>query len=314
MFDFIYLLKALASILITNSHLGDMYPSEFMAIGGSFGNGLFFCISGFLLVHIKKNFVSWYSGKIKRIYPTVFVGALLLVIVNRVAITGWADVVKLFVYPTNWWFVAAIVVFYILYYFIIKINKQSILIGSMFAVVVVYFVVYFTCMDIHTFSVEGKDLSLFKWIYYFLIMLMGAYMRRKEAEYSSERKLLFLGLAAMSVVLWGALRVAFLLYPAFLPMQFLTQFAVVLFVYAMMRFGMAMEKNVQFAFICHWKIVKLLSDITLEVYIVQAIVLPYGKAFSFPINVVASYLFVFVAAIVLHYIVNVKDRIRKKKV
>jgi len=50
----------------------------------------------------------------------------------------------------------------------------------MFAVVVVYFVVYFTCMDIHSFSVEGKDLSLFKWIYYFFIMLMGAYMRKKK--------------------------------------------------------------------------------------------------------------------------------------
>ena len=80
MFGFIYLLKALASILITNSHLGNMYPSEFMALGGSFGNGLFFCISGFLLVNIKTDFASWYWGKIKRIYPTVFAGAVILLV------------------------------------------------------------------------------------------------------------------------------------------------------------------------------------------------------------------------------------------
>ena len=35
MFGFIYLLKALASILITNSHLGNMYPSEFMALSSA---------------------------------------------------------------------------------------------------------------------------------------------------------------------------------------------------------------------------------------------------------------------------------------
>lgn len=156
MFGFIYLLKALASILITNSHLGNMYPSEFMALGGSFGNGLFFCISGFLLVNIKTDFASWYWGKIKRIYPTVFAGAVILLLCGETVVGNICDFVELFIYPTKWWFVAAIVVFYILYYFIVKKQKDVIVSGSMFAVVVVYFVVYFTCMDIHSFSRRGK--------------------------------------------------------------------------------------------------------------------------------------------------------------
>ena len=183
--------------------------------------------------------------------------------------------------------------------------------GSMFAVVVVYFVVYFTCMDIHSFSVEGKDLSLFKWIYYFFIMLMGAYMRKNT--YSHDKKIRFFVLAAMAVVLWGALRVIFLIYPAFLPLQFLTQFMVVIFVYAMMRFGMSMETEAKFRKLCQCHIVKMLSEITLEVYIVQMIVLPFCERLCFPVNIPVAYISVFAAAYVLHFIINSKQFFTKKK-
>ena len=193
----------------------------------------------------------------------------------------------------------------------IKKQKDVIVSGSMFAVVVVYFVVYFTCMDIHSFSVEGKDLSLFKWIYYFFIMLMGAYMRKKT--YSHDKKIRFFVLAAMAVVLWGALRVIFLIYPAFLPLQFLTQFMVVIFVYAMMRFGMSMETEAKFRKLCQCHIVKMLSEITLEVYIVQMIVLPFCERLCFPVNIPVAYISVFAAAYVLHFIINSKQFFTKKK-
>lgn len=304
MYYFIDLLKALASILITNSHLGNMYPSEFMALGGSFGNGLFFCISGFLLIHIKKKFVPWYLGKAKRIYPTVFAGAVLLLLFGRIGVKGIVDVLRYFIYPTNWWFVAAILVFYIAYYFIVVKQKQSIISASMIAVVVFYFAVYFICMDLHTFCVEGKDFSLFKWIYYFFIMLMGAYIRNKD--YNTEKKWSFLIIAFLSVLFWGVLRVLFMIYPVLLPLQFLTQFMVVVFVYHMMRFGIAMENEDAFHKICNLKIVKILSKITLEVYIVQAVVLPFCEKIQFPVNIIVAYLGVFISAFVLHYIVNIK--------
>ena len=82
MFGFIYLLKALASILITNSHMGNMYPSEFMALGGSFGNGLFFCISGFLLVNIKNGFCFLVLGEDKKNLSDCFCGSSYFVIVR----------------------------------------------------------------------------------------------------------------------------------------------------------------------------------------------------------------------------------------
>lgn len=136
-------------------------------------------------------------------------------------------------------------------------------------------------------------------------------MRKKT--YSHDKKIRFFVLAAMAVVLWGALRVIFLIYPAFLPLQFLTQFMVVIFVYAMMRFGMSMETKAKFRKLCQCHIVKMLSEITLEVYIVQMIVLPFCERLCFPVNIPVAYISVFAAAYVLHFIINSKQFFTKKK-
>lgn len=60
-FVFIAIIKALSTMLITNSHLGSIYPISFIAKGGALGNTLFFIISGFLLYKPKENFVPWYK-------------------------------------------------------------------------------------------------------------------------------------------------------------------------------------------------------------------------------------------------------------
>lgn len=46
---FIDLLKALAAVLITNSHLADVWPISAIASGGMLGNVLFFAVSGYCL-------------------------------------------------------------------------------------------------------------------------------------------------------------------------------------------------------------------------------------------------------------------------
>ena len=53
MFEFVIYLKALATILITNSHFDTIYPISQLSMGGSIGNSIFFCVSGFCLSNIK---------------------------------------------------------------------------------------------------------------------------------------------------------------------------------------------------------------------------------------------------------------------
>ena len=60
MFEFINYLKFIATLLITNSHFGDIWPVSAMASGGLLGNILFFAVSGFLLFNIKDSFPKWF--------------------------------------------------------------------------------------------------------------------------------------------------------------------------------------------------------------------------------------------------------------
>ena len=73
---FINYLKAIAVLLVLNSHLDSIYPISALGFGGGLGNALFFCVSGYTWAGLhskKKSFGSWYLNKIKRIWvPTAF--------------------------------------------------------------------------------------------------------------------------------------------------------------------------------------------------------------------------------------------------
>ena len=81
------ILKCIAAILITNSHMGPLYGKySILATGGAIGDVLFFFCSGFtLFLGRMGRFDNWYKRRIHRIYPTVFawaiVGASSLIII-----------------------------------------------------------------------------------------------------------------------------------------------------------------------------------------------------------------------------------------
>ena len=49
------LAKFLACLMIINSHCRGLYPLQYLAIGGAFGNGIFFILSGYFNCNIKNN-------------------------------------------------------------------------------------------------------------------------------------------------------------------------------------------------------------------------------------------------------------------
>ena len=63
---FVYVLRALAACLITNSHYTGIYPTDLIANGGLIGDILFFAISGYCLYNIKQNFFKWYGKRLTR--------------------------------------------------------------------------------------------------------------------------------------------------------------------------------------------------------------------------------------------------------
>ena len=65
---FVNILKAIATLLITNSHYEVVYPIKILATGGLLGNSIFFLVSGFCLSNIKENFFLWFRKRIIRIW------------------------------------------------------------------------------------------------------------------------------------------------------------------------------------------------------------------------------------------------------
>ena len=73
------ILKFVAAVVITNSHMESLYGDyRALATGGAIGDVLFFFASGFtLFLGRMGRFDNWYKRRINRIYPTVFAWAAL---------------------------------------------------------------------------------------------------------------------------------------------------------------------------------------------------------------------------------------------
>lgn len=116
MYSFIELLRALAALLITNSHFDGVYPWN-ISWGGCPGVSLFFMISGFLLVKGVRNsagFLYWWFNKVIRLYiPLTVVNLLTVLIGYRQA----SFMLFLFPISINLWYVPAIAMLYLFYYF-----------------------------------------------------------------------------------------------------------------------------------------------------------------------------------------------------
>ena len=107
------LMKFIAAILITNSHMTSIYPRQFsqLATGGAIGDSLFFFCSGFcLMMGSDTDFFNWYKRRINRIFPTVFAVALIgIVFLSR------NPTLKDVIIKGGGWFVQAIFLFYAIY-------------------------------------------------------------------------------------------------------------------------------------------------------------------------------------------------------
>lgn len=125
---------ALATLLITNSHLEAFYPIPQLAGDGLLGNGLFFAVAGLGVARsarrTRRPFLEYYWRRIKRIYPTVIVVVTAWVIIG----SKWSewrplDYFAAYVYPTPWPFIAYVMVYYAVFYPFLRYPARAVWIG-----------------------------------------------------------------------------------------------------------------------------------------------------------------------------------------
>ena len=115
------ILKCIAAIMITNSHMDILYGDySYLATGGAIGDALFFFCSGYtLFLGRDMDFFNWYKRRINRIYPTVFTWAL----IAAVFFDQRYDMPEILI-KGGGWFVSCIMIYYVVLWFIRKFLKK----------------------------------------------------------------------------------------------------------------------------------------------------------------------------------------------
>lgn len=174
------ILKCIAALLITNSHMELLYGQySVMATGGAIGDVLFFFCSGFtLFLGRMGRFDNRYKRRINRIYPTVFAWAIV-----QEFIFNYHKDIKYIIIHGGGWFVTCIMIYYVILYFILRymLNNLKLVFGIATTICIAWYIAIDRPVD---YNMYGN--TYFKWCHYFLFMLMGAILgiNHKERTYS----------------------------------------------------------------------------------------------------------------------------------
>lgn len=298
---FINYLKAIAVLLVLNSHLDSIYPISALGFGGGLGNALFFCVSGYTWAGLhskKKSFGSWYLNKIKRIWvPTAFANLVFVFLNYKTYETlQLKDLFSIFIFPNKFWFCGSILLYAVLYYFTAQHPKKR-LPWMASGAVIVYVSWYALILDRSTIVVESITKGgACRAAHYFLCMLVGLWLRMKhdrEKEIQCKKPVLF---GIMAVVCYGiamGYRVIIKNYDFQFIIQMFTLISVVCLFEAFFQTETYLKANSMNY------IVKMIASYSWEVYLTQILVIPAFTTFSFPQNMLLVLLFIIIYSVAL---------------
>jgi len=295
------LMMFVAVVLITNSHLDSLYPIPEVGIGGAIGNAIFFFLAGFGLKisfdsNPKMEFPSWYGKRLMRIYPSVFIVTLVFLFLFPVIKTDFSisDILKIFIWPTEFWFVSAIMIYYAAFFVILKKIKSELFGVFILALYVPYFAFYLS-LDLGSYVIEGS--GYFKWLHYFQIFLFGAYfVRFKELKKFEFRSALFFSSSLFSI--YYLIKYCIVKYN-WLEFQFVTHLILFPFLY-FLYFALTNETVLKVAkFPLVGTVIVVIAEHALEIYLLQFYIYSaeFIKSLTFPFNVLSFIFIVIIAAI-----------------
>ncbi len=292
MVEYITFLKALAALLITNSHLGSIYPIEALATGGLLGNLLFFAVSGFCLYNIKLPFFTWYWRRLVRIYPAVWCITALCIAVRTYHVSSWQHALQLFFYPTYYHFIASILILYVPFYFVARYtngnsNPFRSIITACFLLTIVYATCYFLVFDSSYYHIDTVEEPMILFAY-FAAMLMGATFRIQHSTQQNRVGSLLLLVSSTILYLYTKKSIITGAIPS--SYQFINQISIICFLYGVLRCGKSLNNFLARSPEFLKKPTALLASVTLEVYLVQYLVIRSNivAEASFPLSLLLA--------------------------
>lgn len=301
----IIILKCIAAILITNSHMNLLYGKyAAFATGGAIGDVLFFFCSGYtLFLGRGGSFFNWYKRRINRIYPTVFSWALL----SSAFISYPKDMFEI-ITSGGGWFVSCIMCYYVVLWFIKKyaINHLKEVFGGV-AIVVLLWYFMFGFGDLSGNSMYGY--GYFRWCHYFLFMLLGAIIGLKKSEvqvsyYKSVKMILliiFINVILFYTLCWFKHKTG-VLYDLIQISSLVPLLVICFYFYKLCNTSLLIRLyNSHIMGTC----MKFIGGLCFEIYIVQSAVFTDKLNFLFPLNLFLMFAIILVAAYLLRCCSNI---------
>ena len=301
-YSFVNWLKVIAAILITNSHFSSIWPNPQLATGGMLGNVLFMAVTGFLLFGANKKFPTWFGKRFLRVYPALLIFTLTAILFGKYQVGGFNDVVRLFVYPTNYVFIVWILICYAVFYLVDFINKKFKhgLEACFVITILLWLTTYVVFVDKTVYSVDHAYEPFILFLY-FLSMMLGALVK-KYSTYLCKFRWYLIPVTIVLLAVYFASKVFFSRTENFLFLQILNQFSILLVLLSVLILFLSLEKT----FLRFNKgvtvTVKFLANLTLQIYVVQFLIIDALDSLSFPINLIATSVAILVASIGLYYV------------
>lgn len=307
MLDFVYLLRILGAILITNSHYEAVYPLSVIANGGLLGDVLFFAVSGFCLYPIRKSFFPWYGRRLKRIFPLVWIITLVYLLLGFYEAHSVKAFVKLLLYPTYYHFVASILVLYLVYYPVAKLIQAGERTGNqrfwiiLAALAAIYFCLYFTVYNRSYYHIDTVREPMIEFLY-FGAMLIGLYFRQNQESYVGKPcPWAWLG----SVLLFAAYFASKIFFSRGLlssQLQFINQVLLLLLLLCLFRGMIGLEEKLHRMPERLHRVMVYVAGFAFEVYLVQYALIPRLNIGPFPLNYLLVSCGILLSALALHIV------------
>ena len=301
MIFYITVLRALASIFITNAHYTGVYPIEIIANGGLLGDVIFFAVSGFCLYNIKFRFLKWYTKRIVRIYPVVWIITIIYLLIGFYTFEQM-NLFEYMIYPTYYHFVASIIFLYIIYYIIIKNDKlknniPKIMLGLFIIEMIIYIFIY----DKSHYHIDTVREPMIRFLF-LQAMLLGAFFRQKNEEYSNSNKILNWISLVIFFIIYFASKLFFVRVEEISQYQIVNQIILFITLYYFLKCFAGIDDKLNNLPNKIKNIIKFLANITLEIYVVQYPIIPIFRNLPFPINWIVITTTIIILAYLLHFV------------
>ncbi len=325
--SFVDLFKALATLLVINSHCDELLPIPALATGGSIGDSLFFAVSGYTLFRsVDKKAFEYFKARFIRLYPAIVIATIIVMAVSMALpeyplICSFTNITlgglfQSFIFPTNYHFLSVLIVLYIVYYACLHsagTSAQKPLGGGKTRNIIIalavqscaYVVWYAFFLNTSKWSIETEP---FKFMYWAMAFFIGGLCRgiQDRIEGIKANNSVF-GFGAILLFLFFYIVKLLLSKYSLMEYQFVIHILEIAFLFTALIWAIRADSRLKrYEGKKSWRVVKFLSSITLENYLLMDIVIAvlyYGKV-AFPISWILAFAITFVGAFLLHKTVS----------